>query len=618
MIFGLDFGTTNSLVALVQGDRVIHFLDGNEPHPSVVWYRSGDATVVGRIAKENLGSRQSGVIGDFVRSPKFNLGKGHPVYVAGRNLAASDVVSEILAFLRNDVMREERGLKDISFERAVVTIPVTMHGPARQELREAAHKAGLRIHQFVHEPLAALYGHLRAHPDFRRRIAELENKVALVFDWGGGTLDLTLCKFMRGSLVQIANRGDTDVGGDRFDEAIADWVRERHRRQHSLQSGREDTELAKARLIEQCELAKKQLSIQNSTFIFVRDFIQRSSPEHTLQVAITADDLSTISDRLVTQGLENIDKLLSSAGYDQRSIAFCLATGGMCRVPFIQRRLQEKFGFDRVEAPEHAEWLIADGAAWIAHDGLPLELAKPFELYHADNTYVPILHDKRRLPIENVQESPVSLQVYCVDPRDGLAKLQFARPTWPGRTSPSDPRQIYTTQTLKVDPNAPPFVERIMLDITIDHNLVVSVRARSGEDDKLTEVHDLEFGLHLGPASNAGSSDRAGGGSSSNDPLPTASNQTIGAVRIRSNVLLQSHEINGGYRWDLVPGDIVEQYSPRYWPIVLNARQIGEKMYYVPCALCHQGIYEIMLRGCSEPRCPESRRSHPTTQSARH
>jgi hypothetical protein len=82
----------------------------------------------------------------------------------------------------------------------------------------------------------------------------------------------------------------------------------------------------------------------------------------------------------------------------------------MCRVPFIQRRLREKFGFDRVEAPEHAEWLIADGAAWIAHDELPLELAKPFELYHTDNTYVPILHEKHRLSIENTQESPVSLQ----------------------------------------------------------------------------------------------------------------------------------------------------------------------------------------------------------------
>jgi molecular chaperone DnaK len=618
MIFGLDFGTTNSLVALVQGDRVIHFLDGNEPHPSVVWYRSGEITVVGRVAKENLGSRQSGVIGDFVRSPKFNLGKGHPVYVAGRNLAASDVVSEILAFLRNDVMRKDRGLKDISFERAVVTIPVTMHGPARQELREAAHKAGLRIHQFVHEPLAALYGHLRAHPDFRRRIAELENKVALVFDWGGGTLDLTLCKFMRGSLVQIGNRGDTEVGGDRFDEAIADWVREKHRTQHSLPSGREDTELAKARLIEQCELAKKQLSIQNSTFIFVRDFIQRSGPEHTLQIAITTDDLLAVSDRLLAQGLENIDNLLSSAGYDQRSLAFCLATGGMCRVPFIQRRLQEKFGFDRVEAPEHAEWLIADGAAWIAQDGLPLELAKPFELYHADNTYVPIMYEKRRLPIENVQEPPVSLQVYCVDPRDGFAKLQFGRPTLPGRTSPSDPRQIYTTQTLKVDASAPPFVERIMLDLVIDHNLVVSVRARSGEDDTLTEIHDLEFGLHVGPASDAGSPDGHGGSSSGGKPSATEIERTPGAVRIRSNVLLQSDEADGHHRWDLVPGDIIDKYSPRYSPFVLNERQIGEKMYYVPCALCHQGIYEIMLHGCNEPKCPESRRSSATSRSVTH
>ena len=602
MIFGLDFGTTNSLVALVQDGQVIRFLDADEPHPSVIWYRSGEETVVGRVAKENLGSRQSGVIGNFVRSPKSRLGRGQPEHVAGRNLAVSDIVSEILAFLRKDVMREERGLKEINFERAVVTIPVTMHGPARQELREAAHKAGLRIHQFVHEPLAALYGHLRAQPDFGRRIAELENKVALVFDWGGGTLDLTLCKFMRGSLVQIGNRGDTEVGGDHFDEEIADWVRERHRIQHSLQSGREDTELAKAKLIEQCELAKKQLSTQNSTFIFVRDFMQRPGPEHTLQVAISRDDLIAMSQSLVTKGFENIDRLLASAGYDQRSLAFCLATGGMCRIPFIQHRLREKFGFDRVEAPEHAEWLIADGAAWIAHDGLPLELAKPFELYHADNTYVPILYEKRKLPIENRQEPPVSLQVYCVDSRDGFAKLQFARPTWPGRMSPSDPRQIYTTQTLKVDPNADLFVERIVLDVSIDHNLVVRIRARSGEDENFAEVHDLEFGLHLGPSSSAASSDGLGGGQPDSGPSPSNASHA-GEVRIRSNVVLQSHETDGHHRWDLVPGDIVEKYSSRYLPIALNRKQLAEKMYYVPCSQCHRGIYEIMLRGCDEPRC---------------
>jgi hypothetical protein len=337
-----------------------------------------------------------------------------------------------------------------------------------------------------------------------------------------------------------------------------------------------------------------------------------STSKNFFRFEVSRDDLIAINENLVIKGFENIDRLLASAGYDQRSLAFCLATGGMCRIPFVQQRLREKFGFDRVEAPEHAEWLIADGAAWIAHDGLPLELAKPFELYHADNTYVPILYEKRKLPVENTQEPPVSLQVYCVDSRDGFAKLQFARPTWPGRMSPSDPRQIYTTLTLQVDPNSPPFVERIVLEVSIDHNLVVRVRARSEEDDKVAEIHDLEFGLHLGPSSSAGPSDGLGDGQAGSGPSPSNASHA-GAVRIRSNVVLHSHERGGYHRWDLVPGEIVEKYSPRYLPIVLSARQLGEKMYYVSCALCHQGIYEIMLRGCTDPRCPESHRSRGMT-----
>ena len=84
-----------------------------------------------------------------------------------------------------------------------MSIPIQMTGLARRELREAANKAGFRIWQFVHEPLAALYAFLRSDPEFNRRLAELEGRVVLVFDWGGGTLDLTLCKFSAGTFVRI-------------------------------------------------------------------------------------------------------------------------------------------------------------------------------------------------------------------------------------------------------------------------------------------------------------------------------------------------------------------------------------------------------------------------------
>jgi molecular chaperone DnaK (HSP70) len=107
-------------------------------------------------------------------------------------------------------------------------------GAGRRRLREAAKKAEIGIVQFVHEPLAALYAYLRSQPDYRRRLAELDGCRILVFDWGGGTLDLTLCQVHRDQIVQIANVGDDEVGGDRFDELIRNQVRDAHARQNGI------------------------------------------------------------------------------------------------------------------------------------------------------------------------------------------------------------------------------------------------------------------------------------------------------------------------------------------------------------------------------------------------
>ena len=178
--FGIDFGTTNSVATVIGpdpetmkvGPRVLT-LDGR-PHPSVVWY-TGAEPVVGRHAKEQLNDLGLGVFGDIVRSPKMFLGSPTGIYVGGVTRQAIDVVADVLAFLRQDALR--RGFQGNPFESAVITIPVAMRGPARSELRQAAQKAGIRIHQFVHEPLAALYGHLRGKTNFRQELANFDKAI---------------------------------------------------------------------------------------------------------------------------------------------------------------------------------------------------------------------------------------------------------------------------------------------------------------------------------------------------------------------------------------------------------------------------------------------------------
>src|SRR3954453_20041208 len=232
-IFGLDLGTTNTLAAVhYTGEPEARaFLDRGRPHPSVVGYH-GSTVLAGRQARDQLDSPQVGVIGDFVRSPKRYLGTGSDIHVAGVARDPPEVVADILRHVRRHAEGELAGAAQ--FGNVVATVPVSMDGRGRRALRRAAQLAGFDIPQSVHEPLAALYGYLRRGDDYRRRMAELEGRLALVFDWGGGTLDLTLCRVTDGSLIQIHNVGDPDVGGDRFDERLMRMVEERHRIKYGL------------------------------------------------------------------------------------------------------------------------------------------------------------------------------------------------------------------------------------------------------------------------------------------------------------------------------------------------------------------------------------------------
>jgi molecular chaperone DnaK (HSP70) len=501
-VFGLDFGTTNSLAALVQNQRVVSLVNqtDNLPHPSAVWIR-GDEMVVGREAKDQLTDVESDVVGDIIRSPKAFVGRSGSVHVAGSDYDITEVLSAIFRFIREDALA--RGYPGLSFDRAVVAVPVDMGGRGRRELRDAALKADLHAVQFVHEPLAALYGYLRSQTDFTRRLSELEGQVALVFDWGGGTLDLTLCRIEDGTLVQITNRGDNRVGGDDFDRRIARNVRDSHAREHGLTELPPEMPGADAKLMQQCETAKINLSRRSSATVFVPNFLRSDGPEKRLEVVLTRDELVGATGDLVNLGLRNIDDVLSEARLHEGSIAVCVATGGMVQMPYIRERLIELFGPSRVPNIANGDRIIAEGAAWIAEDNRRVHLAKPFEVLHADTTYAALIPRGTELPTEN-QQLVREFGMYCVDPRDGYARFVLARPVWPGRTHvDDDDRQPYATLLVAVDPTAGPLLERLDLKVEIDHDLVARISAESSlrGDRAEIEVHDLEFGLALGNAS---------------------------------------------------------------------------------------------------------------------
>lgn len=215
-VVGFDFGTTNSLISVVRGDRTVNCLDDEQrPIPSVVCYE-GAQKILGREAKKRLAQAGLGVQGNIVRSPKMYLGQDS-VFVEGTEKSPVDMVADVVRHVLQQAQDGRYDVGDIS--RAVVTIPVDMDGIRRRALRNAFRIVELSIVQFVHEPLAALYGLFRSQ-DISTMLRRYDRKLILVFDWGGGTLDLTLCRPVENMAVQLMNDGTEEVGGDVFDEVI--------------------------------------------------------------------------------------------------------------------------------------------------------------------------------------------------------------------------------------------------------------------------------------------------------------------------------------------------------------------------------------------------------------
>ena len=584
-VIGFDFGTTNSLISVVRGDQPINFLDDeNRPIPSVVCYEGGQK-IVGRAAKERLTQAGLGVHGNIVRSPKMYLGRDS-VFIEGVERSPVDIVADVVRHVldkaRND---SRRRLEDVS--AAVVTIPVDMEGYRRRALRDAFRLAGLRIVQFVHEPLAALYGLFRK-TDLSAMLRRYDRKLILVFDWGGGTLDLTLCRVMGDVAVQLMNDGTDEVGGDVFDETIMNRLIQRIRAERNLDETIEPQPGAEARLLDRCERAKIDLSSRSKVPVYIPSFF-RGIEDEDFDAEPSQEELEAVVKPLLDKGFKRIEHILRNARYAPEQVALCVATGGMANMPAVKRRLHELFGPERVDIPDGTATLVAEGAAWIASDQAGLRLAKNVELLLARNSYLPLVKAGTAMPKEGeVQHQPFHL--YCTDPRDGVAKFQICTPERAGESVlPNEPRTPLENLTVQVDQKARAFQERLELDIGINDDLILKIHGRSlnAKDKDQREIHNLEFGLAF-PT-------QPGGGSSPGDPgEPRATQEekvSPGALTIRANVTDDKAK-------SLVPGEFLATYDQAYFHPgrFPPSEQVKEMLYYQPCAICGRASNDLACR----------------------
>lgn len=582
-LIGFDFGTTNSLISVIRGDRAIHFLDEEQrPIPSVVCYE-GAQEILGREAKERLSQAGLGVQGNIVRSPKMYLGRDS-IFVEGTERSPIDIVADVVRHVVNVAHSGGRDLGAIS--GAVVTIPVDMEGYRRRALREAFMLAGLRIVQYVHEPLAALYGFFRRQ-DLAAMLRRYDRKLVLVFDWGGGTLDLTLCRPMGDMVVQLMNDGTDEVGGDVFDETIMNALIQRVSAQRSIGNPAHTQPGAKARLMDRCERAKIDLSSRSNVAIYVGSFF-RGAQEEEFDYSLGQAELEDIVRPLLDKGFTRIERILGDAGYAPEQVGLCVATGGMSNMPAVRRRLHEWFGPERVHVPDGTATLIAEGAAWIAADQAGLQLAKNVEVMLARNSYLPLVKAGTVMPKEGAIQHE-RFHLYCTDPRDGLAKFQICAPKRAGKSVlPSEPRTYLENVTIKVDSKAWAFQERLEFDVRINDDLILDAHARSlnCQDEDRREVHNLEFGLRFPTEVGDGGT----GDDEDEERRVGAEKPPAGALSVRANI---ANRVDPS----LVPGEFLYQYDPFYFDVRRNPpkQQVIEKLYYQPCSLCG--------RASNDPAC---------------
>lgn len=588
LVAGFDFGTTNSMASVIKGAEVINFLENGQPIPSVVSFEGGKVEV-GRKARDKLTNAGLGVQGSTVRSPKTLLGREEQI-IDGIKRNPVQMVEHILTHVRNHALQRKL-VNDFKMNHVVATIPVNMDGYRRGLLRQAFRQAGMGVVQFVHEPLAALYGYLRTSENSTDLIRRYDGKLLLVFDWGGGTLDLTLCRVLNGLLVQIANDGTEDVGGDFFDEELRNEVEKRSRTASGFDEDIEVYPQARNRLLHQCEEAKIKLSNSNSANIYVDSYYQ-SNDQTALDLNLSRNDMQDIIGHLVQKGIARIERLLEREGYSTASVELCLATGGMVNMPMVKNRLNELFGPSRVHIPERSASAIAEGAAWVAHDEARLHLAKNVELALARNSYMPLLKAGLEMPLEGeLRENRFDL--YCVDPSDGHGKFSLVSPHRPGpRVLPNDPRRPLGNMLVKVDAKATPFQERLELEISMDEDLVLTATAWSlnQKGHAVIEVHDLEFAL----ATPGAKSDWL-----NTDYFDKNGNRVKnknGDLSMRSNIAAQED-----YR--LVPGEVMYRFNSFYFTRDQNPPKIQdeERLYYMPCSLCGAASNDPKCRCASKP-----------------
>ncbi|WP_440895893.1 molecular chaperone DnaK [Amphibacillus sp. Q70] len=343
-IIGIDLGTTNSCVAVMEGGEaiVIPNPEGNRTTASVVSFKNGERQV-GEVAK-----RQAITNSNTVQSIKRHMGTDYKVEMEGKEYTPQEISAIILQYIKNyaeDYLGE-------TVEKAVITVPAYFNDAERQATKDAGKIAGLEVERIINEPTAAAlaYGIDKVEQD----------QTVLVYDLGGGTLDVSILDIGDGTFEVIATAGDNRLGGDDFDQVIIDHMVAEFKKENGIDLGKD--KMALQRLKDAAEKAKKDLSGIGQTQISL-PFITagEAGPLH-LEMNLTRAKFDELSAGLVERTMGPTRQAMSDAGLNSSEINKVLLVGGSTRIPAVQEALQKEVGQEPSKGVNPDE-VVALGAA---------------------------------------------------------------------------------------------------------------------------------------------------------------------------------------------------------------------------------------------------------------
>ena len=327
-VIGIDLGTTNSCVAVLEGGEptVIANAEGARTTPSVVAFTKNGERLVGETAKRQAITNPDRTIASIKR----HMGENYHVEIDGKQYTPQDISAMILAKLKADA---ESYLGEKVTE-AVITVPAYFSDAQKQATKDAGKIAGLDVKRIINEPTAAslAYGLDKA---------EGSHKI-LVYDLGGGTFDVSILDLGDGVFEVLATNGDTHLGGDDFDNKIMDFLADSFQKEHGVDL-RQDN-MALQRLKEAAEKAKKELSSAQTTKInlpFIT--VTADGPLH-LDMDLTRARFDQLTSDLVERSIEPMNKAMRDAGVTSADLDKVILVGGSTRIPAVQAAVQRVTG----------------------------------------------------------------------------------------------------------------------------------------------------------------------------------------------------------------------------------------------------------------------------------